>query len=336
MGIIAPSYATISPNFTEPGLLVNINQASDFIDVYPGSAPEVKLGAEDKMVYLRHLAIRTQIATGQANGNQWPSVDIAADLGQAPTYLQVVRAEYDHHQMKQAGLWGFSLVDVQRDGMNQAHYQLLRDKTLIGIGSNEGLLNSAGITTLNLPADPNGSVRFSTYDNGAMAQLLLTLMQEIKAATFQGHVKAEFTILGPQRDVMAWEFQIVQLTSYQREGAGSATIAGTVKDILERNGDKVTFGYDDTLIGAGAGGNDAIIIVMPKLEQPSRTPWNTNEFGKVTPQFLNCTAIYSDVIAPIEIPTPLPGGAIDIQTELRSTSGWVPRPQAVTVLSGAY
>ena len=50
---------------------------------------------------------------------------------------------------------------------------------------------------------------------------------------------------------------VVQLVQFQRQGAGTTSTAGTLKEILMANGDSVVWTYDDTLIGAGAGGADA-------------------------------------------------------------------------------
>ena len=49
-----------------------------------------------------------------------------------------------------------------------------------------------------------------------------------------------------------------------------------------------------------------------------------------------CTLQLADMAAPREIPTPLAGGAIDVLSELRITSGWAPRPEAVTIVSMQY
>jgi hypothetical protein len=40
--------------------------------------------------------------------------------------------------------------------------------------------------------------------------------------------------------------------------------------------------------------------------------------------------------APREIRTPLPGGAIDIVSEMRATPGWGIRPEAITLLTIQY
>jgi len=128
----------------------------------------------------------------------------------------------------------------------------------------------------------------------------------------------------------------VQLTSYQRVGAGSTSTAGVVKDVLEMNDDEIIWAYDDTLIGKGAGGNNAVIIVMPEVEQPKGARINTNEFAKLTPSLDACTLMLADMAAPREIPTPLAGGAIDIVAEQRVTSGWAVRPEAVTIVTMQY
>ena len=337
MAVDGTTWMMAHPSFMEPDLVLQQNQKSDFIKLFAGGAPRVKLGSEDKNVYLRQLAVRTKVASNQAAGNQVPSVSITTGLASAPTYLQQVRAEYDHHQTAMMAQWGVSIVEAQRLGMRQGHYQLLRNKALYGEwpANGEGLLSATGATYTTLPPDPYGNTRISTYDNGAMALYLLALIQQMKARMMQLGMPQRFVIIGPQQDLGIWEYQgIVQVTSYQRAGAGSATVTGTVKDILEMSGDEITFGYDDTLINAGAGGTtDAIILAMPELKRPEGAEWNTNAFAGLEPGFMACTVMYSDVMAPIEIPTPLPGGAIDILSEMRATSGWAPRPEALTVLS---
>lgn len=334
----ATAWVMAHPSFEEPNILVQQNQASDFPAILAGSAPRVKLASEDKFVYIKQLAIRTKVQSNAAGGSSLPSVSITTGLASAPTYLQQVVALYDHHQTAAMANWGINIVDAQSLGMQQGHYQALRGKAIFGEqpANGEGILNATGITQTTLPADTFGNARFSTYDNGQMAFYLLSLVQQIKARTYQGSRPQKFTILGPQQDVMPWMYQaIVQLTSYQRAGAGSASVGKTVKEILESNGDSVEFGYDDTLIGAGASGTDAIIIVMPELDVPSRPNWNTNAAAKITPNMTDNTLLYTDVSAPIEIPTPVPGGGIHILSEMRATSGWAVRPEAVTVLSGA-
>lgn len=336
---IAPAYVTLNPSYMMPEILLPYAQASGAFDALATGEPLVRLSEGDLLVYIRRADIRTKIAAGQAAYNELPSVSIAMSMISTASYLFRTRAEYDHHDTAAMGRWGVSIVEAQRLGMRQAHFQLLRNALLYGLNpaNGEGLLNTNGAVAINLPPDPNGNDTIVTYDNGAMAFFLLSQISAIKSRTNQLGIGRKFTILGPQRVLSAWEYQgIVQLTQFQREGAGSASTAGLVKDVLEMNGDEVAWCYDDTLIGKGAGGTDAVLIVMPEVEKPEGGRINTNEFARVAPGLEACTLQFTDMNAPREIPTPLPGGAIDIVAELRGTSGWGIRPEAVEIVSAQY
>jgi hypothetical protein len=102
------------------------------------------------------------------------------------------------------------------------------------------------------------------------------------------------------------------------------------------NGDTVEWVYDDTLANYSSAGVDTVLIVMPEVEKPRGAVFNTNEFATLTPGLSACTLMYADVAAPIEIPTPLAGGAIDVLSEMRASPGWGVRPEAVTVLTMTY
>ena len=170
------------------------------------------------------------------------------------------------------------------------------------------------------------------------------------AVYLRGHVQAERTrtmqlgrqqrvvILGPQRVLGAMELpQIVQLTPYQRPGGGTDTVGGTVNELLQAANVKVDWAYDDNPIGAGSGGTHAVLITIPEVEVPMvNSTVNTNEFAKLTPSLAANALMFTDMAAPMEIPTPIAGGAIDVLSEMRSTSGWAVRPEAITILSMAY
>lgn len=339
MANITPSWVQVNPSLVLPEAIIQYQQASGAFELLAGSNPMVRLGEGDLYVYIKKFDIRTRVAAGQPAYNQLPSVSIGANMIMTPTYLTRVRAEYDHHDTAAAGNWGMSIVEAQRLGMRQGIFQQMRNALLYGYnGANgEGLLNTQGATTINLPADSNGNSTVVTYDNGQMAIFLLTQISAIKTRCMQLGLPARLTIVGPQRTLGAFEYQnIVQLTQYQRAGAGSATTAGTVKDILDMNGDDIEWCYDDTLIGKGAGGNDAVMIAMPEVKKPQGGKVNTNEFAKLTPGLEACNLMLCDMMAPREIPTPLAGGAIDVLSELRITPGWGIRPEATTIISMQY
>jgi hypothetical protein len=334
-GVNASAWVQAHPSFVEPGLVIQYNQASDFSYLLYRGGPEVKIGAEDLFVYLRKLDMRADVVSAQHASNQIQSPQLNFSYGSVPSYLQRIRAEYDHHDTANVAAWGVSIVEAERLAMWQAHNQSIRNKALYGVNASkgEGILNSPNITQITLPADPLGATTVVTYDNGAMQAFLLEQILFVMYSTNQLGAPREVTILGPQRTIGHLAFSIVQLTSFQREGAGSATVTGGVGIVSALNGVKITWGYDDTLIGKGAGGTDAVIIAIPEVEPRKVPKFNTNLFGDMKPATGACITQYADVPAPIEIPTPLAGGMIDVLTEMRVTPAVAWRPEAVVVIS---
>ncbi len=339
MANLATARVMVHPSYQVPEKLIQYNQASGAFDTLAGANPLVRLGEGDLFVYIDAFDIRTTMAAGQSEYNSLPSVSIVPRQISTPTYLQRVRAEYDHHDTAAMSNWGVSIVDAQRLGMRQGHFQLLRSALLYGFnGANgEGLLNTNGATAVNLPPDQYGNTTVVTYDNGAMAFFLLGQVSALKTRTMQLGTGHRIVVLGPQRVLGSWEYQdIVQVTQFQRVGAGSLSTAGVVKAVGEMNDDEIMWCYDDTLIGKGSGGTDAILIVMPEVKKPVGRPINTNEFALLSPGLDACTMQLLAMAAPREIPTPLAGGAIDVLAEMRTTSGWGVRPEAITIVSMAY
>ena len=339
MSLITPSWVQVHPSYVMPEAIMQFQQASGAFDMIATGDPLVRLGEGDLLVYVKSFDVRTKVNAGQSAYNALPSVSVVGRQLSTPTYLIRVRAEYDHHDTAAANQWGISIVDAQRLGMRQGVFQEMRNALLYGFNplNGEGLLNTPGATTVNLPQDSNGNSTVVTYDNGEMATFLLTQISAIKTRTMQLGLPARMVICGPQRVLGAFEYQnIVQLTQFQRAGAGTLPTAGVVKAILEMNEDSIEWTYDDTLIGQGAGGTDAVVIVMPEVRKPKANTINTNEFAQLAPGLDATTLMLVDMAAPREIPTPLPGGAIDVLSELRTTSGWGIRPEAVTIVSMQY
>ena len=339
MANIAASFTIVNPSYIDPGIILPYSQASGAFDLLAEGQPLTRLGDGDLYAYIKRIDMRSRVAGGQSAYNSLPSISTTLSMISTPSYLLRVRGEYDHHDTAAMGRWGVSIVEAQRLGMRQGHFQLARGALLYGFNpaNGEGLVNTQGATAVNLPADTNGNTTVVTYDNGQMATFLLTQISAIKTRTNQLGIPRKFTILGPQRVLGAFEYQnIVQLTQYQRVGGGSTSTAGNVKDVLGWNGDEIVWVYDDTLIGKGAGGTDAVIINMPEVEKPQGSKINTNEFAKLAPGIEACALMYCDMAAPKEIPTPLPGGAIDVLSEWRITSGWGIRPETITIISMQY
>lgn len=340
MAVVTPTYVQLHPSYMLPDIILQYQQASGAFEVLTAGEPLTRLGPGDMAAYVKGLDIRTDEASGQSAYNQLPSVSVIPTMKSTATYLLRVRAEYDHHDLAAFGQWGASLVEAQRLGTRQGIFQQMRSALLYGFNAanNEGLLNAQGATSVSLPADSQGNTTISTYDNGQLAVFLLTQISALMTRTMQVGKPNKIVMLMPQRTLAQMGFQgIVTLVQYQKTGGGSATTAGLVTQIAGLQDVDIVWVCDDTLIGQGAGGTDAIIITSPEVKKPVGTPpINTNEFAKLAPGLEAINLQLCDMDAPREIPTPLAGGAIDVLSELRITSGWNLRGEGITILSAGY
>lgn len=339
MSVIAPAYVTVNPSFTLPGILLPYSQASGAFDLLPTGEPMVQLGDGDVMAYANRADIRTKIAAAQSSPNELPSVEIVMSQINTATYNQRVVAQYDHHDTSALARRGLGIVQAQRLGMWQAHMQLARVGLLQGYNpaNGEGIINAVGATQVMFPPDSNGNDTVVTYDNGQAAFFLMQQVAQIKAKTVSLGYGNKFVFLMPQRIGLLWEYNVVQVTQFQRPGAGTESTTGVLKSVTMVNGDEIIWGYDDTLEGQGAGGTDLIILAMPQVHKPTTGDnWNTNKFAEVAPGIEACLLQLCDMAAPREIPTPLAFGTIHVGSEMRLSSGWPLRPEALSLISIAY
>ena len=323
---------------TLPEVIMPYSQASMAMELLAAGEPLVRLAEGDLVVYLNRIDVRTRNASSQSAGNMLPSCEVIPSQLSTPTYLMRVRAEYDHHDAAALARRNISIVEAQRLAMHQAHNQQARIAELYGFNpaNGEGLINTNGATAVTLPPDSFNNTTARTYDNGQMAFYLASQVLGIKQRSFQLGRGKKIVIIGPQRIMGLFEYNVVQLTEFQRSGAGVTSTAGTLKDVMGWSGDELIWGYDDTLIGQGAGGNDAIIMCMPEVENPQMAKWNTNIFAQLMPGLAANTMMLCDMAAPREITVPLAGGATDTLSEMRITSGWGVRPETITIISMPY
>lgn len=335
------AYTTVNPHYMVPETLLQISQRSGAFRALPDGKQSVRLSEGDQYVYIKSLQMRGDANAGQSAANSLNGPAFVTKMVSAPTYLIRSRSEYDHHDTAAAGNWDVSLPEAYRRGTWQTFAQNERNALLYGFqpANGEGLMNTVGATATSLPADSNGNTTFVTYDNGELA---LFFLQTIVAAQIRMFLSAQgnnrAVILGPQRILSFMQkANIVQLVQFQRPGAGTDTTGGVIDSVLEGVGDRVEWAYDDTLIGKGAGGSDAVLIVYPELEnQEGQTGPDTNAFGGLKPNLRDNTLQFTDMPAPRELIAPLPGGATDVTFEKRITPGWGVRPEAITILSIQY
>lgn len=325
----------VSPHYYEPGLIITQSQASGYFDVLSGEAPRNQLGPIDKAIYANVLDVRTQVAANQATANVLPGVSLTGHIIQAGTYTLRQRNQYSDFDVAEAGEYNVALPMAYRYGHFQGAYQYLRNIGIYGANAanSEGLINTPGATTVNLPADTYGNTTLSTYDAGQLAIWFNGLILAGLSRMFLLGTPVRVVILGPQQDLGFMQLQgVVQLTSYQRPGAGAATTAQEIVTINKEFGYTVEYAFDDTLIGQGAGGTDAILVCFPELNVPTVPGMNTNKFAEIAPNIQGNILQYTDVAAPVEVVTPVPGG-LDMESTMRASAGWVIRPQAITIAS---
>jgi hypothetical protein len=331
----------ISPSFVEPKILTRYLQRSGAFATLATGGPQVKIGSQDLMVYQLTLDMRSQVSHGQVAYDNVSGPSFTTDQIKAATYLVRSRANFDHHDTDAAAGWNISLVDANRKAMRSGIANFARAALLYGVvpSTGEGLVNAPGATALTFPADANGKVSVTGMDPAWQAQEVLTIIGQLQSrinAVAQGAVR--IVVLAPQRVIQAWKMQIVGLLSYQRPGAGTQSITGTIDAVAADGGADVYFAVDDTLLGKGQGGSDLVLIVAPELVNPQEGPGsiNTNEFATLQNFADDATAQYFDKAAPSEIVSPMAGGYTDMLLEQRMTAGWVKRPEAITLLSVPY
>ena len=342
MANIFPTQAKISPSFTEPDLIVTYAQASGAFAALADGKPRVKIGSEDMAVYVHALDLRTEAAVAQSPSNSLPGATLVATYNSVPTYLIRTRAVWDHHDVNSAANYNVNLPAAQDFAMRQGIFQQMRSGLLYGFNPSnaEGLLNTVGATIVNLPPDSYGNDSASTYDNGQMATFWLGQIVNMKTRMFQsgGNIKNKIVVITPQRIFLTFaEQNIVQVTSFQRPGAGTATTAEVIANVAMANGDTFEWYFDDTLIGQGSGGTtDACLLTIPEIEMPTIPGINTNYFGGVQPSMKAVNLMYADMAAPMKIPTPTADGATTEIQELRVTAGWCVRPQGISIINMPY
>lgn len=341
MSAFAPSYVTVNPNYMMPEYIMQYSLASGAFSTLATENPMVRLGEADLYVYAKKMQLTSQVSANQSTANQLPSASVIPSMISTATYRLQTRAQYDSFDEAATGNWGYSLPEALRLAARQGIAQQLRNALLYGYNpsNGEGLLNTAGATTLNLGADSNGNTGYATWDSGQLAQFMLNMIGSLKVRTLQIGQPLRMVFLAPQRFISQISYSgIVSLTQFQRVGAGVETAAGVVETVAKwAGGDEVVFAADDTLIGQGAGGTDAILLISPELKVPeANSSINTNVFARLTPNTTATSLMLCDVAAPTEIPTPIADGGITTLYTMRSTSGWAIRPEALTILSAAY
>jgi hypothetical protein len=341
MSAFAPAFVRVNPSYMMPEIIMQYSLASGAFSTLATDNPMPRLGEGDLYVYSKKIQLTTQVSANQSTANQLPSASIVPSYMSTSTYRMQTRAQYDNFDEAASSAWEYNLPSALRLAARQGIAQQMRNALLYGFNpaNGEGLLNTANATAINLGADSNGNTEYSKYDSGQLAQFLLNMIASLKQRTYMVGTPLRFVFLAPQRFITQISYSgVVSLTQFQRIGAGVESAAGLVETVAKwSGGDEVVFAADDTLLGQGAGGTDAIILIAPELKiARANQQINTNIFSTLTPNTTATSLMLTDVSAPTEIPTPIGDGGITTLYTMRSTSGWGLRPEAITILSALY
>ena len=329
------------PHYMMPELIHQAGQQSGALNLLPDSNLEVRLSDGTLKAYAKTIGVRHRIKAGTSPSKLLPGVDIYTGLIEVPTYLIQSQTSFNHHDQAAAGQWGFSIDDAYRAGTHQGFSQAIRNALLFGFNpaNAEGILNTAGATLVQgLPADTSSNTTIRTYDAGQLAQWFLQQIGNLQTRMYQIGQGGNIHILASQQLLTALGlFRVVQITSFQREGAGSATIAAMLENLARTFDITVSFSVDDVLSNYSASGYETILIVQPEIKAPSGSNgFQTNAFQGLKPGQNKTLTMLADMAAPREIKSPLPDGGTNTIYEQRITPGWVLRPEAITIINAAY
>lgn len=338
MASLGSGQTYISPSMILPEIIMQQSMRSGAFEILAGGAPMTKIGSSDLVVYQKYMRMTSQAMAGQSLPAQLPSSSVTTGYDQMMTYRLASRSQYGYLDDVAASREGYALTEALRLANRQGHAQLLRNMLLYGVTpeNNEGVTNSPNAIKVELGSDSQGNNRYTQWDSGEFSLFLLKLISDQKVRMMILGQALTTVVLAPQRFLQHLQWTgIVELTTYQRSGAGTATIGTMTENIAkDADGDNLIFCADDTLIGKGAGGTDLILITNPELVMPEGSGnINTNIFATLTPNQQAVNVMFCDVPAPTEVPSPIPDGGVTTLYTMRATPGWNFRPEGITLLS---
>ena len=86
MGLSAPAYQVVHPNYMIPELILPYAQASGAFDLLATGDMLIRLGEGDQYVYGKRIDLRTKVAASQSAYNNLPSVSTTLGMISTPSY----------------------------------------------------------------------------------------------------------------------------------------------------------------------------------------------------------------------------------------------------------
>ena len=330
-----PAQIKRTPSFSDPNVVIQRSQVSGFPALFNGL--DTKLNETDLNVYYDKIAFTTQAQASQNQTGFLPSGSIVASTYGMPVYALKTISIIDREASFSAANYNIGLMEARKLLHRQSIFQAMRQAALFGIipSNNEGITNSPNVLKQTLPADSFGNF-FQLYNpNELFVYFLNNIIVPLQRATFSGGLRPRIVMLGTQRMLLAMNnAKIVELTSFQREGAGTASVGSSI--VLQGGqgsyGYEVQFEFDDTLEGVGPGGTDILIATIPSLENNPETAFNTNAMSAgLVNEMTDNNKMYISGAAPVEVESPASQGATELYSYLRVTPGVAIKPEATII-----
>lgn len=257
-----------------------------------------------------------------------------------PTYSIASTVMYNSIDSLRSKENSYDLRSMLDDGMKQTFRLTERNLLIYGAKNapNEGILNAVGAYAHTLDPDQFGVSNISNMDQGYLATALSGLASDIVQKAMAVGEPTRLVILAPQRIItVLTSRKVVQLTDYQRPGAGVAGAGEMAAALLANISVNFELAVDDSLIGKGKNGTDLIIIGVPEIPPDSGEINSTNAVYAGFPNKENgCIVQYTDSYMPIAKSAITFPGELQVVYSKNTTSGIVVRPELFSLISVAY
>ena len=326
------SIATIQPNIVDPGF-VDSYIISTWVDAMPDSSFKQNLSETTQQVLKFALGVTANGQMGMGNAYNVPSLSYTSELMSTPVYTFNVQYSINRDAAAMAANYGADEAALQQWLAEKALFIQTMDAVIDGINPSigEGLLNATDRTSVVLLAsDSTGETDLDLQDKGEVRTAIIGHLNQLLQRNGMQTAKG-FTI-GVLANQQFWgevHGAPIQLTSAQREGAGTITIWEAMLQWAKAYDATFQIGMSDKLLGKGINATDAAIFFLHEIKRSSMNQLDVNKAAPV-PIENNVMSIYT--MPPIEEPIPQHGG-LHVHVKARMTGLWAYRGKAITVLS---
>lgn len=328
------SIATIQPNYVDPGL-VDTYMTSTWVDAMPDSAFRQNLNETTQQILKFKFGVTTNSQVGQGNAYSVPSLSYTTEPMSTPVYTVNLQYAINRDNAAMAANYGVDEAAVQQWLAEKSLFIQTMDATIFGINPSigEGLLNATDrANEVLLASDLAGETYFDLQDKGEIRDAVIGHLNNLLMTN--GMITAKgFTIgvLAPQAFWAVVHGSPIQLTSAQRQGAGTMTIWQAMLAWAVAYDAKFAIGMADKMEGHGINGADTAVFFIHEIKRSSQNnPMFDVSKSAPVPIENGVMSIYT--MPPIEEPIPQHGG-LHVHVKARMSGLWAYRGKGISQLS---